>query len=85
MWLPSLELVLPESGQTGPGDSLLMSTPSPTPCLANHHHHHSPGLHATCSGSSKPCWSQIAEAGGRERGLQATLSWEGTLKHNAPR
>ena len=31
VWLPSLELVLPESGQTGPGDSLLVSTHHPHP------------------------------------------------------
>ena len=38
MWLPSLGLLaLPESGQTGPGDSSWMST-HPHPCPSNHHH-----------------------------------------------
>lgn len=79
MWLPSLGLLaLPESGQTGPGDSFLMST-HPHPCPSNQHHH------AACSGFSKPCYSQTVRAGASERGLQATPSREGALKHTVPR
>ena len=80
MWLPSLERWF----SLCQADSLLMSTPTPTPASQT----------TTITTARSAChllWLQQAllepksRSRGTERGLQAAPSWEGALKHMAPR